>query len=61
MMDFPFARYYLFALLAVIPMALIFKRAGFKPAYAALLAVPDVGFFLCLCLLAFQKWKGAGA
>ncbi len=53
----PFARYYLFCLLAVIPVVRIFMRAGFKPWWAVLLAVPDIGFILCTVFLALMKWN----
>jgi len=52
----PFAQYYLFALLIVVPVARIFMRAGFKMWWTALLAVPDIGFILCAAALTFQKW-----
>lgn len=58
----PFARYYAFALLMVVPVARIFMRAGFKPYWALLLGVPDVGLILCMVLLALRKWpQGKGA
>jgi hypothetical protein len=58
----PLARYYMFALLTVVPLARIFMRAGFKPYWAGLLVVPDAGLILCLALLALRQWpqiKGA--
>jgi hypothetical protein len=52
--------YYLFALAVAMPMAWIFKNAGFKPYWALLLAMPDVGLTFCILLLALRKWpKGA--
>jgi len=52
----PFAGYYLFALLALIPVTRIFERAGFRPYWALLLAIPDAGLVLCAALLALRKW-----
>jgi hypothetical protein len=52
----PFAQYYLFVVLALIPAIRIFERAGFRPWWALLLAAPDVGFILCAAALALRKW-----
>lgn len=59
----PLARqYYVSMALIIIPMARILIRAGFKPFWVALLAIPAIGFILCTLLLALRKWpqvKGA--
>lgn len=55
-------QYYITAALIVVPMARILVRAGFKPFWVALLAIPDVGIILCALLMALRKWpqvKGA--
>lgn len=52
----PFAEYYIFAALAAVPAARIFRRAGFKPYWALLLAVPDIGMVLCAGVLALRTW-----
>lgn len=57
----PLAQYYLFCLLAIVPVARIFMRAGFRPFWALLLAAPDIGFVLCLVVLAARKWPGRAA
>ena len=57
----PLQTYYLFAMLAALPVARIFMRAGFKPYWALLLGVPDVGLILCAGLLAIRKWPKEGA
>jgi hypothetical protein len=54
--DMPFARYYIFSLLMAVPVARIFMRAGFRPYWVLLLAVPDAGLILCTALLALRKW-----
>jgi hypothetical protein len=52
----PMVRYYIFALLALIPIVRIFDRAGFRAYWATLLVVPQVGFILCAVALALKKW-----
>ena len=52
-------QYYIAALLMVVPVTRILLRAGFKPYWAALLVVPDVGLILCVALLALRKWPQA--
>ena len=54
--ELPFVKYYLFALAVCVPVGWIFRRAGFKPYWVALLGVPDIGLILCAALLAFRKW-----
>lgn len=53
----PFAEYYIFATLVLLPVAYIFRRAGFNPLWAALLGIPDVGFTVCVSVLALRKWR----
>jgi hypothetical protein len=60
--DIPFIKYYLFCLAVIVPLGFIFKRAGVKTAWVALLTLPEIGFLLCVAYLAFAKWppkKGA--
>jgi len=53
----PLARqYYITMAVIVIPMARILLRAGFKPFWVVLLAVPAIGFLLCTLLMALRKW-----
>ncbi|MBI3442029.1 MAG: hypothetical protein HY052_09575 [Proteobacteria bacterium] len=52
----PCAQYYLFALLALIPLIQIFKKAGLAPYWILLLATPYAGLVLCTAILAFKKW-----
>lgn len=60
----PLAFYYLSAALMLVPVARIFMRAGFRPYWAGLLAVPEAGLILCLIVLALRPWqtqqKGGG-
>ena len=49
--------YYVFALTAFIPVARIFERAGFRPYWAVLLCVPDIGLGVCSVVLALRKWR----
>ncbi len=44
------------ALLIIIPIGIIFKRAGFSPAWAALVFVPGFGVLLVFIFLAFSDW-----
>jgi hypothetical protein len=55
----PLMMYYIFVLLAAVPVARIFMRAGFKPYWVLLLAVPDLGLVLCTLVLALGKWRKA--
>ncbi len=56
-------QYYIFVLIMLWPMARIFRRAGFAPWWAAVLAVPMMGYLLCAGLLTLRRWpanaKGA--
>ena len=55
-------QYYILAALLIIPVAQIMRRAGFSPFWAVLMAVPGIGWILCILLLALRKWphmKGA--
>jgi hypothetical protein len=53
----PLKMYYAFALLVVFPVLRILKRASLAPFWAALLALPLVGFTACAGVLALSKWK----
>lgn len=56
----PLIKYYLFTLIIAVPVIRVLQRAGFKPYWALLLGVPDVGLILCTAVLALKKWpKGA--
>jgi len=48
--------YYIFVVSAFLPMAWIFRHAGFKPYWALLLLIPDAGLIFCAVLLALRKW-----
>ena len=52
-------QYYISAVLVAVPVMRILMRAGFKPFWAVLLVVPDIGLILCAALLAFRKWPQA--
>jgi hypothetical protein len=56
-----FFQYYVFALLALIPVVQIFDKAGFRPYWAFLLVVPHVGLILCAAVLALKKWPQGAA
>ncbi len=44
------------ALLTIIPIGVIFKRAGFSPLWAAMVLTPGFGFLLIFIFLAFSDW-----
>jgi hypothetical protein len=48
--------YYIFCALAFLPVAGIFRFAGLRPWWAALLAVPVIGLILCALMLALHPW-----
>ena len=50
-------QYYISAVLIVVPVTRILIRAGFKPYWVVLLAVPEAGLALCAVLLAHRKWS----
>lgn len=52
-------QYYISSALIAIPVTRILMRAGFKPFWALLLLIPDIGFILCTVLLALRKWPQA--
>jgi len=54
----PFIEYYKFVLVTIVPVAVIFKYAGFKPYWALLMAIPDIGLIVCAVTLALRKWPG---
>ena len=43
-------------MMIAIPLVLIYKKAGFHPAWAALVFVPVFGLLLVFLQLAFQDW-----
>lgn len=43
-------------LMILIPTALIYKKAGFSPAWAALVFLPGFGLVLIFLQLAFTPW-----
>lgn len=47
--------YYFIALLTIIPLWRIFRRAGKAPALSLIVLVP-AGFLVCLGILAFSRW-----
>lgn len=51
--------YYLFAVIGMWPVAVIFRRAGFSPLWAAGMLVPPNGLILCAFILAVRKWPQA--
>lgn len=56
-MDDGLKLYYISAALMLVPVGRIFWRAGFSPAWALLLGVPEIGLILCALMLALRKWK----
>jgi hypothetical protein len=48
--------YFLAALLLIVPMWRIFRRAGFHPALSLLIFLPGFGFLIAALLLAFRRW-----
>lgn len=57
----PVVQYYLTALVAAVPVARTFRRAGLNPLFTLLLAAPLTGFILCMGVLAFRTWKEPAA
>ena len=57
MMMFPeLSQVFIVGLLIVIPVCLIYKKAGFNPAWAALVFLPLFGLLLIFLHLAFSPW-----
>jgi hypothetical protein len=52
----PLHQYYIFVALSFIPVTVIFERAGFRPWWVFLLAVPYIGFILCLMTMVLRPW-----
>lgn len=48
--------YFFSALLLIVPMWRIFRRAGFRPALSLLIFIPGVGLAVAALLLAFRRW-----
>ncbi len=44
-------------LMIVVPIALIYKKAGFNPLWAALVFLPAVGLLMIFLQLAFSPWR----
>lgn len=61
LLENPVVQYYLTALVAAIPVARTFKRAGLNPFFTLLLAAPMTGLILCMGVLAFRNWKEPAA
>ena len=53
----PIGQYHAFVMLSFVPVARIFERAGFRPYWAMLLAVPMVGLIIVFATLALRKWR----
>lgn len=49
-------QYYFFVVTVFVPVIRIFERAGMRPWWTLVLAVPYLGFFLCLGVLALRRW-----
>lgn len=57
MVFFPeMARGVLIGLMVVIPLFMIYKKAGFHPLWALLVFVPGLGLLLIFLQLAFMPW-----
>ncbi len=52
----PLAAYELFAVLAAIPLFVLFRRAGLKPWPAVFVFVPLLGFCLAGTALVYPRW-----
>jgi hypothetical protein len=50
---------FIVGLLIFIPVCLIYKKAGFHPAWAALVFLPGFGLLLVLMQLALLPWPSA--
>ncbi len=44
-------------LLIALPIALIYKKAGFNPVWAALVFLPGFGLLIIFLQLAFSPWR----
>lgn len=57
MMMFPeVIQVFIVGLLIVVPVSLIYKKAGFHPAWAALVFLPGFGLLLIFMQLALMPW-----
>lgn len=43
----------------IVPVWVIFRKAGFRPALSLLLFVPFIGFLVVSLVLSFAKWPAA--
>lgn len=48
--------YQVFALLILVPLMMMFKRAGFPAVLALLVFTPYAGLFICLGYLGLKRW-----
>jgi hypothetical protein len=48
---------FIIGLMLVIPFVIIYKKAGFHPAWAALIFLPGFGLLLIFLQLALFSWK----
>ncbi|MDD5580022.1 MAG: hypothetical protein PHY16_12175 [Methylobacter sp.] len=51
-----FFQVFIVGLLIFLPVSLIYKKAGFHPAWAALVFLPGFGLLLVFMQLALQPW-----
>ena len=56
MMFQEFIQVFIIGLLIFLPVSLIYKKAGFHPAWAALVFLPGFGLLLIFMQLAFVPW-----
>ena len=56
MMFEEFVQVFIIGLLIVLPVSLIYKKAGFHPAWAALVFLPGFGLLLVFMQLALVPW-----
>ncbi len=48
--------YFFTALVLIVPMWRIFRRAGFHPPLSLLIFIPGFGFLVAVLLLALRRW-----
>lgn len=51
-----FFQVFIIGLMIVIPVCVIYKKAGFNPAWAALVFLPGLGLLLIFLQLALVEW-----
>ena len=52
-------RVFIVGLMIIIPVILIYRKAGFHPAWAALVFLPGLGLLLVFMQLALMPWPNA--